>query len=64
MRTALAAAAANGWPEIVFNVLPANTGAIRFYEALGAERIGSVICQHETGPFEDWVFRLAVSSRA
>ncbi|HWT96204.1 MAG TPA: GNAT family N-acetyltransferase [Terriglobales bacterium] len=61
MRQALAAAAQRGRSEITFNVLPANTGAIRFYESLGAARIGSVICQHETGPFEDWVFRLAVT---
>ena len=61
MRQALAAAAEHGRAEITFNVLPANIGAIRFYESLGAERIGSVICQHETGPFEDWVFRLAVA---
>jgi ribosomal protein S18 acetylase RimI-like enzyme len=61
MRHAQKAAAGNGWTEIIFNVLPANTGAIHFYESLGAARIGSVICQHETGPFEDWVFRLAVT---
>lgn len=63
MRRALTAAAESGRTEITFNVLPANTGAVRFYQALGAERIGSVICQHETGPFEDWVFRLAVTAR-
>jgi len=62
MRQALAAAAERGRTEITLNVLPANSGAIRFYESLGAARIGSVICQHETGPFEDWVFRLAVTA--
>lgn len=62
MQQALGAAARQGRAEITFNVLPANTDAIRFYEGLGAERIGSVICQHETGPFEDWVFRLAVTA--
>jgi GNAT superfamily N-acetyltransferase len=61
MGHALTAAAENGWREIIFIVLPANAAAIRFYESLGARRIGSMICQHVTGPFEDWVFRLVIA---